>query len=86
MNGQKNRIALANNQIILRLKKTRKDFVERDYLLKWKIEEKHYGTLGSGNGVFMVDYPKNDRLDTLHFILHRESPDSIINIGTFLFY
>jgi len=85
VDGQKKKIALSNNQIVLRLK-TQKDFEKSNYFLDWKIEEKHYGDLGSGNGVFMVRYPKNDKIDTLHFSLRRISDDSIVDIGTFLFY
>jgi len=84
VDGQKKKIALSNNQIILKLKKTQKDLKKSDYFLDWTIVEKHYGDLGSGNGVFMVRYPKNDKKDTLHFLLHRMSNDSIIDIGTFL--
>lgn len=34
----------------------------------------------------MVRYPKSDKLDTLHFFLHKMSDGSIIDIGTFLIY
>lgn len=83
MDGQKKKIGLSNNQIIVRLK-TQTDFKKSDYFLNWKIVEEHYGDLASGNGVFLVRYSINDRVDTLHFLLHRMSTDSIIDIGTFL--
>jgi hypothetical protein len=86
VNGQKKRITLSNNQFILKLKKTQKGFEKDDYFLDWKITEKHYGDLGSGNGVFMVRYAKNDKIDTLHFVLQKMSSDSMIDIGTFLIY
>lgn len=84
--GKKMKIALTNNQIILKLKNTQKDFEKSNYFLDWRIEENHYGDLGSGNGVFMVRYSKNDKIDTLHFFLHKMSNESIIDIGTFLVY
>jgi hypothetical protein len=82
--GEKKKVAQSsNNQIILKLKKTSEEFKKSDYFLEWKIEEKYFGDLGSGNGVFMVTYPKTTRIDTLHFLLHRVNNDSTIGIGTF---
>ena len=75
---------MSNNQIILRLKKTQKDFEKSNYFLDWRIEERHYGDLGSGNEVFMVRYPESNKIDTLHFLLHKISDDSIIDLGAFL--
>ena len=86
VDGHKKRIELSNHQIILRLKNTQKEFKKDNYFLEWRIEEKHFGNLGSGNGVFMVRYPKNEKIDTLHFILHRISNESIIDLGTFVIY
>jgi hypothetical protein len=86
VDGKKTKIALSKNQIILRLKRTNNAFEKRNYLLDWRIEEKVYGDLGSGNGVFMVRYPKNSKIDTLHFLLHRSSNDSVIDIGTFILH
>lgn len=86
VDGQKKKIALSNNQIILKLKETQKDFKKSDYFLDWRMAEKHYGDLGTANGVFRVRYSKNDKIDTLHFLLHRMSNDSIVDIGTFLIH
>lgn len=84
-NGQKKKVALStNNQVVLRLKETNKEFKKDNYFLEWKIEEKKYGDLASGNGVFMVRYPKDDEKDTLHFLLRKTHSDSAIDIGTFL--
>jgi hypothetical protein len=83
--GEKRKVALSsNNQIVLKLKKTIKQFKKSEYLLEWKIEEKHFGNLGSGNGVFMIRYPKNTKIDTLHFVLHKVNDKSTIDIGTFV--
>lgn len=83
--GEKRKVALSpNNQIVLKLKKTSKEFKKSEYLLEWKIEEKHFGDLGSGNGVFMIRYPKNTKIDTLHFLLHKVNDNSTIDIGTFV--
>ncbi|MFN7774547.1 hypothetical protein [Flavobacterium sp.] len=83
INGKKEKIAQSpNNQIIVRLKKTNEKFTKSDYFLEWELKEKHLGDLGSGNGVFMVTYPKTTRIDTLHFLLHRLDNDSTIDIGT----
>lgn len=83
--GEKRKVALSpNNQIILKLKKTSNEFNKSEYFLEWKIEEKHFGDLASGNGVFMVRCPKTTRIDTLHFFLHRINDNSIIDIGTFV--
>ena len=84
INGEKGKIAESpNNQIIVKLKKTREGFKKSDYFLKWEIKEKLLGDLGSGNGVFILTYPKATKIDTLHFFLHRLNDDSIIDIGTF---
>lgn len=83
--GEKRKVALSsNNQIVLKLKETSKEFKKIKYLLEWKIEEKHFGNLGSGNGVFIIRYPKNTKIDTLHFLLHKENDKSTIDIGTFV--
>lgn len=83
--GEKRKVALSsNNQIVLKLKKTSREFKKSEYFLKWKIEEKHFGNLGSGNGVFMIRYPKNTKIDTLHFLLHKANDKSTIDIGTFV--
>ncbi|MEA9414168.1 hypothetical protein [Flavobacterium sp. PL02] len=83
--GEKRKVALSsNNQIVLKLKKTSKEFKKSEYFLEWKIEEKHFGNLGSGNGVFMIRYPKNTKIDTLHFLLHKANDKSTIDIGTFV--
>lgn len=85
INGEKRKVALSsNNQIVLKLKKTNKEFRKIEYLLEWKIEEKHFGCLDSGNGVFMIAFPKTTRVDTLHFLLHKVKDNSIIDIGTFV--
>lgn len=85
INGEKKKVSQSsNNQIVLRLKKTNKEFKKSDYFLEWEIKEKHFGDLGSGNGVFMTAYPKTTRIDTLHFLLRRVNNNSIIDIGTFL--
>ncbi|MEN2413178.1 hypothetical protein [Flavobacterium mesophilum] len=82
--GEKRKVALSpNNQIVLRLK-TSKEFKKSEYFLEWKIEEKHFGYLGSGNGVFMLSFPKTSRIDTLHFLLHKVKDNSIFDIGTFV--
>lgn len=83
--GEKRKVALSsNNQIVLKLKKTSKEFKKSEYFLEWKIEEKRFGNLGSGNGVFMIRYPKNTKIDTLHFLLHKANDKSTIDIGTFV--
>lgn len=83
--GEKRKVALSsNNQIVLKLKKTSKEFKKSEYFLEWKIEEKHFGNLGSGNGVFMIRYAKNTKIDTLHFLLHKVNDKSTIDIGTFV--
>ena len=83
--GKKRKVALSpNNQIVLKLKKISKEFKKSEYLLEWKIEEKHFGNLGSGNGVFMVRYPKTTKIDTLHFLLHKVNDNSTVDIGTFV--
>ena len=46
----------------------------------------HYGDVGRGNRVFILMYPENDKIDILHFELHKMSNDSMIDIGTFLTY
>ncbi len=82
--GEKKKVSLSsNNQIVLRLKKTNKEFKKSEYFLEWEIKEKKLGDLGSGNGVFMIEYPKAIKIDTLHFLLHRVNNDSTIDIGTF---
>ncbi|KAF2511369.1 hypothetical protein EYY60_08025 [Flavobacterium zhairuonense] len=83
--GEKRKVSLSpNNQIVLKLKKASKEFKKSEYLLEWKIVEKHFGNLGSGNGVFMVTFPKTTRIDTLHFLLHKVKDNSTIDIGTFV--
>ena len=67
----------------MKLKKTNEEFKKSDYFLEWEIKEKHLGDLGSGNGVFMVTYPKTTRIDTLHFFLQRLNNNSTIDIGTY---
>ncbi|MFH6969199.1 hypothetical protein [Flavobacterium sp. FlaQc-28] len=85
INGDKKKVALSpNNQIVLKLKKINKEFKKSEYFLEWKIEEKHFGNLGSGNGVFMIAFPKTTRIDTLHFLLHKVNDNSTIDIGTFV--
>lgn len=83
--GEKRKVALSsNNQIVLKLKKSSKEFKKSEYFLEWKIEEKHFGNLGSGNGMYMIRYPKNTKIDTLHFLLHQANDKSTIDIGTFV--
>ena len=84
INGEKRKVAQSpNNQIIVKLKKTNEEFKKSDYFLEWEIKEKHFGDLGSGNGIFMVTFPKTTRIDTLHFFLHRLNNNSTIDIGTY---
>ena len=61
----------------------RKDVNKESYLLDWKITEKKYGTLGYGNGVFILRYANKDMIDTLHFQIQRLTDQSIIDIGRF---
>lgn len=83
--GEKRKVALSsNNQIVLKLKKSSKEFKKSEYFLEWKIEEKHFGNLGSGNGVYMIRYPQNTKIDTLHFLLHQANDKTTIDIGTFV--
>ncbi|KRD05405.1 hypothetical protein ASE21_20830 [Flavobacterium sp. Root901] len=85
INGEKRKVALSpNNQVILKLKKTNTKFKKSEYFLEWKIKEKHFGYVGSGNGVFMIAFPKTTRIDTLHFLLHKVKDNSTIDIGTFV--
>lgn len=85
INGDKKKVALSpNNQIVLKLKKINKEFKKSEYFLEWNIEEKHFGNLGSGNGVFMIAFPKTTKIDTLHFLLHKVNDNSTIDLGTFV--
>ncbi|MFN1217845.1 hypothetical protein ACKW6Q_12830 [Chryseobacterium kwangjuense] len=86
INGEKKKISLSsNNQVVLKLKKTNEEFKKNNYFLEWKIEEKHFGDLASGNGVFIMRYPNTTKIDTLHFLLNRLNNNSTTDIGTFFF-
>lgn len=83
-NLKKKKIPLTGSQIILKIKDLPKDFQKSDYLLNWSIKEKHLGNLASGNGVFILDYSRNEAVDTLSFQIHVVTKDSLIDIGTFI--
>lgn len=85
INGKRKKVVSStNNQIILRLKDPIENFKKNNYFLEWRMEEKHLGDLASGNGVFMLRYPQNYKIDTLHLFLYKMPNDSAIDIGTFL--
>lgn len=81
--GEKHKIPLWNNQIVLSLKSGKNHFKNSDFL-KWEVTEKRYGIFGSGNGVYILRCPKNEKIDTLQFFLHNKSDSSVKDMGTFL--
>ena len=81
--GQTKKTPLNYTQIVLQLKKSQKLINFNNYLTDWKISEKHYGDLGSGNGVFSVLYSEKQKTDTFRFLVKGMNNDSIIDIGTF---
>lgn len=83
-NRETKRISLSNDQIIVKVNNFPKGYDNKSYYSKWKILEKDYGALGSGSGVFILMCPSKNCKDTLTFLLHDISTDTLINIGKFL--
>lgn len=82
--GEKNKVLLTGEQIVLKLKDSVDVSKMGNYLVDWEISEKKIGYLGTGNRVYILFFNPKDKIDTLQFSLHNKTNNSTLNIGTYV--